>query len=270
MGKPSRGNTSNIFFLNQAIADCTVSVPVMMHVLPLNIFQHIWQAELYIFTYSVFVSIGSIMINALDRFLSLKKPFHHWRLVTWFRVLLAIISVWSFSMIPVFICIAIKNNEKKFWYCTVATFPIIIVFVIVILLLIFLSSAAINLSISEQSNNIQSQPLSELNEDMVHVEHSKERRMVHIMLAMAFVYAITILPYMIMELINQFDGFMSYAIISISVGATYLLYTVSAIINPLLTLCLKQDFNQILRKYLWRRRKQELQEMDTVIASTEM
>ena len=268
MGKPLRGNSSNIFFFNQAIADCTVSAPILMHVLPINILQ-LWQAELYIFTYSVFVSIGSIMINVLDRFLTLKKTFRHCRFVTWLGVLKAILGAWSCPLIPVFMCAVSTNNLDKNWYCTMLTFPCMLLIVIIVLVLLFVSLAVIKLSSRKQMNDIQSQPLNESNEDTFHIEYSKERGMVHLMLTMAFVYAITILPYMIIELVNKADLSNPYPISGEAIGATYLLYTLSAVINPLLTLCLKQDFNQALRRYLRRRSNQELQ-METVTASTEM
>lgn len=260
MKKPLNRSTPNIFLLNQALGDTTICIPMMMHVLPRHVQRETWQHHYSLLWFTVFVSIGAVMLNTVDRYFTLKNPFHSWRLSSIRKVGTSILLVWVVSAIPAIICaviISVTHNKgwSVYWKTmiklSISLFAIVLLLVIAIVILIILSANALNQAIQGIGQEAPLTVVERESED--EVDHTKERRMVKIMYAMVFVYSITTFPWIVAELLFLLYEDTSFVTYFVLLGVTYMLYTISAIINPLLTLCLKHDYNQVL-KTLFRRR----------------
>lgn len=264
MRKSQRKKTSNVLLLNQSFADICLVGPTFMHGL---IYSGIQSERVVItfrilFMYSGCISIGSILLTTLDRFAALRYPFFHRTNTTQCKVLMAISFVWLGCIVPP-IGESLLRSYNAYKIFVIVMFIIFLACILIILLLLLSSFATFRSSRSMRLRHMTTGSPRRKSE-MISAECCKEKRMVKILFAMALSYATTIIPYMIVTLLDVFFEELNVRISQNIICTSYLLYTLSACIDPILTIFIKDDFKQaknwmLIPKYLWRARDVELQ-----------
>lgn len=283
-----RKKIPNFLLFNQAIVDIVIAMYALMSTLPNymrelqcidlpcgSASKHYRITILVLGQYSVFVSLGVLMLTCGERFLALNKPFYHRRVVSKFKMTIAIIVIWLLSFIPCPFYISFtegKLNDLRFPAIYGGTrVCLVFVGIIIIFLILFLTFRTVQKSIRE---GIIRSPLNcgeqgiERKEIFLHSEHKKEIKMIKIFTGMAAVYTISYLPMATFFTIKQFTE-MPHFQSAVAEIVVFMMYISSAFLNPCLTLTLKEDYKKgFLRRLTSRRLREEHREGTTEMLSS--
>ena len=251
MEKTVKWRTSNILLLNQTMADTTVCIPLMLHVLPQHIQHEIWPHGMAFVWYTIFVSVGSVLLNTFDRYVTLKKPLSRLTMNSKMRLLIAILSVWILSALPaVASAIAASSNidDWKVYWSIIKTLSIILFLLLLGIVLIIIGLLILSARVLER--NVLDVHARWKSFDAPNDEN--KRGMMKLLSAMIIVHAVTTFPWIIVEIIyaicgHRHDaGSTAWSTLFVLMGITYILYSLSAVVKPLLTIFLNQDYNNVL------------------------
>lgn len=264
MKKQTKNKAANIFLLNQACADLSSILPSMLWSLFAftTDFHHLDKEYKIFFLFTSFVIIGSILVTTLDRFFHVKSPTLHHKVGGKFQVVVSILVAWILPIIPTVAYTAFvpRNNIVDEFKFARVVFSILLILVCVIVGLLFMTYQILRASVNQRITEIVASPISDHKEDNIMKEHSKERRLILILFCMAMAYAATILPHIIVVLVTlhyrQLE--LHYSIVFWQ-RITYMVYTLSATVDPLLTIFLRSDFKRakywlLLRKCFPKKR----------------
>lgn len=262
MRRSVKRKVSNVLFLNQGIADWCVAVPscIIATIYNGESSRQSWIYFKFTFLFTSFISIASVLLITLDRYLAVRYPLRHRRLVTKCKVLIAITIIWVASAVPPIV--ESLFNISRTHYITYRTFMVIIFTILIscvfiILLLLFYTFSTIRGSIHLRIKILQLTLMSKKKNRLLNTEQNKEKRMVKILFAMVFAYATTILPYIIITFIDLFYDELQIKLSDQLLDIAFLLYTLRASEDPLLTIFIKKDFKNangwsVLKQYVQR------------------
>ena len=269
MRKTLRKKPPNVYLVNQAFADLFSVVP---HLLITFIYlgSKTEERQKYYkiaFLFSSIIRIGSVMLTTTGRFIAIKYPLHHLRFATKYRVYLSISIIWVISAIPSLICLLVSDFRNVYYILIVTTFASLLMFIFMIFAILFVTFKTIRSSINRRVLDISSMPRTERNKERLKVEQQKENRVINILLFMVTAYAITIFPCIILVLLaSHYSEVIRWARVA------YYIFMLSLIIDPLLTVFMKDDFKQakgwIVLRCFYRRQQAEAHHLDCVIIST--
>lgn len=233
MKHKKKKKTSNILLLNQSFADAVLIIPTFMHVLLQTRFNS-WKIAISYklsFSYTSFISISSIMLTTLDRFMALKYPVFHKVHVTKTKVSFAIVVVWAVCVVPALVENSFRYN-LNYMVFPMIMFSILFSFVSIILFLLFSTFKSIRQSNTARSVFMRSGTDS---------TPTRDNKMVKILFAMALSYSVTIVPYIAVNFLDLQDNEL---IEEYELDISYIVYTLSGCIDPLLTIYIKNDFTE--------------------------
>ena len=250
---------TNILFVNQACVDLfngLIMVPILIllmyyyHKSLYNIFQTC-------FSVSLLSSLLSLTLLAFERYFAVSKPFIHRQIFTKGRIKYAIISVWISSMlismvppqtwIHVTTAMAkakmIQNFVYFLWAFTAVSFTIIVS--------LYVGTLRIAQQfIKRQLERLADNSMTTERKDFLTI-HRKEMRVTKLFIAFNAAFVVTYIPTLI---INVFDFVgLYYAEVYLISDIVGLFYVANSVLNPLLTLYLKEDYFCALKRLLRKR-----------------
>lgn len=250
LGKPQNQMVKSICLLNQSLSDLSIIVPLIMQ---LVITDKIWRYVYPIALYTIYIRIGSLIINTLHSFIVVNVPKDHFKLITRYRLYFAIIVSWTISVIPAVKCSVILTDHIIFkdnilWYYTVVESGVIFIIAFVIIFVILLKSFKVKKASAESCVEVKEDAKEkEQLETTVEYKSNEERRLVKMMSFIDLFHAFTLIPYMVGGIIVLIVPGQANYILSI----TYLVYASSAVINPLLTMIYNNEFLDVLKIGCW-------------------
>jgi len=260
----------NFVFFTQAAVGFIVATYALLSTLP-NYYKAQWMNERYyniarivLEDYSIFFALGVLVIGAGERSLAVYKPFLHFRVISLSKAMLFVLVVCMLAFIPCAVLMFYTKPEghieKQEFYVIYGSFRVGFIFLgIFITLIVLLLSycrvqksvrdAASRADLTKRTNSI-TRRLRSSEENEIDGESKKELRSVTILILLTMVYALTYLPLGVFSVVRsvaaEWLSFFEMLIVEIAV---FLLYILSAAINPLLILFLQYDFRLVFCKH---------------------
>lgn len=252
--KKGRRKISNYLLLNQSITDIYISMclwfELIVHL------EHVPNGTLLgivhvgMLEYSLVLSLGTLLLGASERYLSISRAYYHKCNVTLLRIFYATITVWFLSFVPTVILLSLmdfnpENSNHSHVIIYSYVFDAIMLSLLigaVYMLLMTLKTARSSCTLRIQlSDNYSS--LNRRKESFV-VARRKSTRLLVIFLIMIFAYIVTFLPFIIGRLCYDM-GTLDQLSPCIRMSVAYMchiFYKSSALFNPFLTIFLKEDY----------------------------
>lgn len=255
---------ANLMFFLQAITDIIVTVPML--ILALAPFlstdsEHMELMILFFLDYSQVLAINILLLITTERFIAINYPLKHRTIVTKQKIVTVAVCLYIFSSIPALIFVfyifphwnSLDDKYHPSHHTMITIYLlimgiIIIVTIIIVFFLLVLNYVEIRKSMYLRIRRYDGQ-LSITNQTNQRIlrEKKKNKRVITILVIMFGIYAVTYLPYAFFQLlhfflkdfINRFNRFLL-------VHCLTLLYLSSAVLNPCITICLKEDYRNLL------------------------
>lgn len=245
----------NLMLFNQAIVDLIIASYATLSTLP-NFFKLLMQEKYYnvmrvvLKDYSIFLALGVLVIASGERTLALHRPSLNFKVVSLWKIISLVVGLWLVSLIPCIVLLFYTKPEghinTKEFYVIYSSFRVglVLVGVSTILVMLFLSFRTVRKSLRDLKRVCSFSKRSRTDADIQEEETSKkEMRLIVLLATMAVVFAVSYLPMGVFSIVRniamQTLGFFGMIVMEICV---FILYISSAIINPFLTLFVKEDF----------------------------
>ena len=251
-------------FLIQSTTDIFVTVPltlVAIRVNPssVNVRTPTYGLIVVFFTqYTVVIAVVTLLFISIERFLAINFPFQHRLYVTTTKILVAVVFIFLFSSIPAFVYsthivpLYIKSQFSPYFIYFITSGSVIFVLIVIIYFLLIMSYSTIKKSINTKIKQQEERTsiLHEQNANIILLDR-KHLRIFRILLAMCTIYMVTFVPSAVFKIYYGFA--MEDTTNSHILNASFLvLYYLSSIINPLITLFFKEDYRKTF--YNWFKR----------------
>ena len=208
--------------------------------------------------FTIFLTLGIHIISSTERLLGVRWPLFHRRVVTRKKLRFVIIFAWFVSSIP---CLAITINYIVYRSRTfrvvfsVLQYVIVITAVIAIFVVLIITYNTVKISIrgkiKETKAKLQTSQINRYRElQRLISDQKKEMKLFKIFLSMVIFYIVTYLPILIfITIFTKLKG----VIVCILIGDRISLfcYCSSALFNPFVTICMKDDFKNTLKNCTW-------------------
>lgn len=256
--KRERQKISNNLLLSQAVTDLYNAIMMWYEMIinfavteqtPLKYALEL--VKIAMLEYSFTVSLGTLLLGALERYLAITNPYYHKQKVTLMRIMYSTFAVWFLSLIPPCILLALMNcniaNFNKsgviiYSFAFDAVMIAVIIFVVTMLLLSLTTARAACSDQAKLTRHQGNQPPRKRKS----TTFRKKLRLVVIFLIMMVLYIITFLPLTIGRVL--FDVGMVKNLSSfdrlVMIIVCHTLYKSSALFNPFLTIFLKEDYRR--------------------------
>lgn len=214
--------------------------------------------------YSLVISLGTLFLCAIERYLSVNNPIFHKYKITKCRTICASLVLCLIAIVPP-LCLVfltdfqlINSNQQSVVIYSLSFNAVI--FALLIAVISTLTLTLENARYSIQPKDEDRLPLNEYRIKIIRntalVRQKKECRLVKIFLMMIIVYILTYTPLIITRFLYDFralDVFTSEQdMILIALCQSF--YKSSALFNPLLTILLKRDFRRTAKKSVRKRK----------------
>ena len=198
--------------------------------------------------YSFVVSLGTVLLSTIDRFISVKIPLLHREITLKPYSKCIILLIWGISIIPPITRLCLNNFDYRnlydsrdviYIYCLHSIILIVIITIFILLIKTFTTVRGII------SNPIKG---SCRTRGYSNTMQKRNRRLVKIFMAMISAYAITYLPIIIAMILytsGYLDTMDEYYIVLLTVFADTF-YLFSSLINPIITITFKEDYRHTL------------------------
>ena len=264
MQKTQQKKLLNMMLRQQAIADLLISIMLFFNPL-VNIDKLFQPAPSHtkfplnaIKGFTIFLTLGILLISSTERLLAVRWPLFHRRVVTGKKLRCMIIFVWFLSSIPALattINYIVYRSQTFRRVCSFFRSVIVITAVIAIIVILILTYNAVKISISRKIKETKAKlQTSQVNRNRelqrLISEQKKEMKLFKIFLSMAIFYLVTYIPILIfITIFTKLKG----VIVCILIGdrISLLCYCSSALFNPFVTICMKDDFKNTLKKCTW-------------------
>ena len=252
-------------FLIQSTTDIFVTVPLTLVAILLNPFTTnvptLAYALIVVFftQYTIVLAVVMLLFISIERFLVINFPFQHRLYVTTTKILIVVVFLFLFSSIPAFVYVSYilplyfisHISPYNIYFITIGS--IIYVLIVIIYFLLVISYVTIKKSIYTKikQREERTSTLNEQNKTTFYKKTERNLRIFRILLSMCTIYMVTFLP---LSVFNFYYGLvtgdtLNRYILDNSFG---LLYYLSSIINPLITLFFKDDYRKTF--YNWFKR----------------
>lgn len=257
--KREQKKISNYLLLSQSITDLYNALMMWYDlIITLTHIKHtaLELVKITMLEYSFTLSLGTLLLGALERYLAITKPYYHKRNITMIRIVYSTVAVWVFSLVPPSILLALMkytimnfNSDRVIMYSFVfdAVMLGMIIFVVTILILTLSTARA---SCREKTTKLtrhhKCPQRNQRNKSTRSPSFKKRLRLVVIFMIMMVLYIVTFLPLTIGRVlydtgtVKNLPFFDNMVIIIVC----HTLYKSSALFNPFLTLCLKEDYRR--------------------------
>ena len=262
MKRLHKKTTPNFMLFNQAIVDVIIALYALLSTLP-NYFntwmqeRHYNIARIILGDYSIFLALGILVLSSGERSLAIHKPFLHFRNITLCRIFFCILVVWILSFIPCAVLIFYTKPEGHIatneFYIIYGSFRVgfVIVGIITVLVVLCFCYRSVRKSIrdSQRTSSLKKRIKSE-DENLLDEENKKELRYITLLIVMSIVYALSYLPMGIFSIVRSVASeslsFFEMLVIEIVV---FILYVISAVVDPIFTLFIKDDFKGLIFRH---------------------
>ena len=262
LAKKIRGKTANLLLCDQAVVDAYNGIvvgglTVMSYALTLD-HQNWWPLLIQtVYQLSIGVSIHTILLISVERYIFILKPLFHRSSVTKGRMLVAVAGSWvaSFVWIPLRLVNWHEDDEEKAYQIFIAIFDCyILLLTVTVGCLHVLTYRAVKRFIMHRHKDllVRSTPgkTAHHKENIKVKQHMKEMRVSKIFIAMFVAFICTYIPVFLSGLV-----FISgvYKLLPNSAYKYFSLdlifYLCNSICNPFLTLLFKEDYRKNVRKF---------------------
>ena len=250
MPKSLKKKVPNIMAVNQACADISSIVPSLLiaTVVYLLLGENTYNAEVHrmywvFFLYTNYLVVLSLLLSTFDRFINLKFPGNYHRAATERKAIVVILLTWVISAVPP---ILYKSSIKVdvYSYFT-GVFTVLLLLAVIVLILLLVTFKILRREIIEQTELMISLSATEAKEEEQKHHLANERRLVCILLTRTCTYMCTLLPHIILRLVVLHrDALKLHHSVGHWLSLTYLIYSFNGVLDPLLTIFLRQDFHR--------------------------
>ena len=241
-------------FLIQSTTGIFVTVPLTLTAIEFKRFLQVSLAFICIVSffcqYTVVLEVVMLFFMSTERFLAINFPFQHRLYVKTTKILVVVVFIFLFSSIPGFaystyiVPLYFKSQKSPCYIYFITVGSISFALIVIIYILLIISYATIRKSINTKIKQ-QEERTSTPNEENVNIIllERKHLRIFRILLAMCTIYMVTFAPSAVFYICFAFvtEDTLNLHIIDYSF---LLLYYLSSIINPLITLCFKEDYRK--------------------------
>ena len=260
MRAPLKQKINNICFFNQSIADLTIIIPLSIQLLVEGASVHTSGYLFPVVLYSIYIRIGSLLITSLYTFLILKLHSDHWKLVSVVRLRCAIVCMWCISTIPALKCgvvltprmIKTNNFLWKYTACESSIIFVVVFIVIFVLLGNAMRTKDMEMVYREQRPVVEGGSEVESMHTEQHVEHQvvcvsrkMEGRAARVLFGMCVMNVLMLLPLVVGVVVVLVAPHVPVTSI---LPITYLIYTTTSIVDPLLIMYFHRDFINALKE----------------------
>ena len=213
-----------------------------------------------------YIAIGNLIMTSVERYIALHKPLYHRRSVTRCKIICGTVILVIMSTIPsgVFAYmndpIRISHFDNSLLGFYIFDNSLIIGGIIVVLTVLIMTYYTIHQSVKTKVADAKSNLDTNLTKsrhylNTILAEHKKDSRVIRLFLTIALVYMVTYLPTCIFNIITKCGGgqdmtYISLLRLQISLFA---LHCAPAVFNPMLTIVLKHDFQDPMKRYFTKR-----------------
>lgn len=263
MKSSMKRDLANILLLNQTFSDIIVGVAVLLQSVHTNDYSddlHLGRCALFFLHYSYYLSCNCLLLNAFERMLAFNFPRTHAKIFSSVGKLVVIIFVvYVLSSIPP-IChsayVDVKAREEYSTYMTVF-FVLLLVTILAVYSFSIVTCVAVHKKGSVLSNEMEMHGKSdETNGGELKVA---EKSYIGLFLAHSIFFAISYLPIAIVVIIDISGG---SGLVVEHWLAVVIVYMLSAIFNPIITLIFKDDYTNTL---MCKKSKQQEGEHEEVV-----
>lgn len=215
-----------------------------------------WQnlVNVALLEYSLVLSIGTLFLGAIERYLSITKTYFHKRYITLVRMVYATIFIWIISLLPTVILLWLMDfNAKNIGYRSVIIYSFVFDALMLLLISYVLFTLLITLNAARSSCSHQLQltinySSPERRRVSADVAKKKSIRLLVIFISMIISYIVTYLPILIGRVLYDSGELSSLHFCDQTIFAymCHVLYKFSALSNPFLTIILKGDYRMTL------------------------
>lgn len=251
--KIQRNTIPNWLLFNQAIVDLLIVAQSIMYAVTnmVSLYEHY---DLYLTITSAFelytcvLALGILLLSTSERFIALKTPLFHKKHITINKLLCATVFVWVIASLPSsFYLIHYLHfpNEieviSNFWIIG----PIMILAgIVIVIFILYFTFKVITNSFTQRTSSISLQTIQWVNGRnmaIINGQYKKQRRLFKLFVLLTVVYILSYIPGVILRVLHFFDV-INHHMMEMGLEMAYIVYMSSALFNPILTLCMKDDF----------------------------
>ena len=263
MSKKNKRKIPNLMFSMQALVDLFVALSAITA----HFFFHEDHATNYsihvafhlLFGYTMFLAPSFLLLSSTERFLAMVFPLHHRTVVSKDRMAFTILFIFVVNMFPSVVFVSYVNFARinPTWNKFLITTGIIqLVEIAIVYVLLSVTHITIKNNIKRNITRLQlyfsskkehSNPVCYVRSSLsrhrnsIELEKKKDLRITRIHFIMCTVYALTFLPSPCNFLYRGFSS--EYTMTNAAIENTFaLLYYISAVINPVITIACIDDF----------------------------
>ncbi|XP_057307816.1 trace amine-associated receptor 8b-like isoform X1 [Hydractinia symbiolongicarpus] len=253
--KKLRRRPANVLICSQAVTDLLTGI-VFIPVFLVESYHGKMTGILFMTCYILFLSLFNLLALSTDRYLALSKPLLHHRMIDVRRTVKVIIFIWviplALTSIPLtwwFKPAEFKQYASKIYLSITWLFMLVLVVVMTILYLFVTRKAKRTIRYKRESIAQRSR------EKMASLAH-KELRVVHLFGLLLFFFVAAYLPILYMNFCDLL-GKPEYIPRELEIIGFYFLFF-NSVVNPLLCICLKKDYFEVVAQIARIKRKSHL------------
>ena len=263
-GRCKKGKISNYLLLNQAFTDLYIGLTMWYDMgvsgTNNNLLLLIKSA---LMEYSLTLSLATLLLGAVERFLGITKPYLHKSYVTFHRLMCATSTVWCVSLLTPIVLLSLMcfDAVHHFDHPHVVVYSYVFDSVMLATILLVLTILLLTLKVANSSCTLQAtlgktHGSALLRQRKKTVNERKKVRLVVIFIIMMVGYVLTFLPLMIGRLLYDAGALetLSDHEETLLVTLLHCFYKSSALLNPFLTMLRKQDYRITLCNWLHGKR----------------
>ena len=197
--------------------------------------------------YSLILTLGSLLLAAIERYLCIIKPFFNKQYITKRRIIMGSFGVWTLSLIPPLTLMSLMDYQyTNAEVDTVTIYSCVFDVVMMLIIAVIVALLILSLRVSKQSCDRRMERSRSLIEKKVTVK--KTIRLVTIFICMIVAYTVTFLPFACTRLLYDM-GILSSLPYSSQITIFIVcntFYKSSSLFNPLLSIAMKRDYWNVL------------------------
>ena len=217
-----------------------------------------------LFEYSLSLCLLTLMLASVERYLCITKPFFHRKFVTKTRIIYGSLIVWATAILaPLCLLLVAQFDHKNLNSSAVILYSYIFDGLLFVLIVAIITTLALSLKAGKSSMNAsintQRQHYTDESDERLECFITKKVRLVVIFSSMMGVFLISYLPFAIGRFLNDaglLNGIPLPHQYQLLVSC-HIIYKSSSLLNPILTLSMKCDYQKLLVNKLKRENAHE-------------
>lgn len=222
------------------------------------LFDRMSLTNIALIEYSLSLCLGTLFLSALDRMLSVINPLRHRNMMMKRNVKCVTLIVWMVSAIPPFIRLGMADfkmdnlyNDKGRIYNYVYR-SILMMFIFVVIVILAITCIRVSQVIRNPMNTVSTKKKSDDGSQMS--VHKRNRRVIKIFIGMIVAFSVSFLPITFVMFLHDAKklNLKHLQLLKLIVSCD-VLYLASSVVNPLITLTLKEDYRRVFMRMFRRK-----------------